>query len=311
MTIATKTGSLILKDGRLTEACKCCECGKCCWRVSGYYGCPGPTATISNGGKEILLCFQDSANCGEQSCEGIGEDTGGCLSGTPCPSAQGINLTTTWTVLEPVTLTISLEGRVEVVDPGFDFTRVYIGATEELYIGSSLGVTDGGDCSMNFVQDSKEVLLEPGCHGILVESSTGDGAWHFGMYSKITFAFSDESKVAECGGGLCTTFSCGEDGQCQPIQSEGEDASLDDCVAECSQGECQNIGFYCCNEGECVRKTWRVCSSNNNGYTGTKSSDEKLGLGFGDGEDAEHWYALPLGSFETLAECREGCSGQR
>ena len=340
MELATQDGALIVVNGQLAGKCECCACGPCCWRVTEFFGCPGPTVTVSNAGKTVLLCFQDSGNCGDLSCERDQEETGGCNSAAPCSHPQGITLTTAFTIKEQVTLTVSVEGRVETVSDGYDTTSVTVQGHDPVTIGSSDGVTGGGDCSMNFVQKAEQFQVPAGCLNITIVSGTGDALWHFGMYSKITLSFSDDTKVAACAGKLCTTFECvvvegkssdektglapdqgcpggiidlengvegceGSTTSCLPVKISANQpgVELNECVIDCSQGECQNVKFYCCTEEQaagdpnevvndepirrdCTKKTWRVCSTDDNGTINT---------------------AIPPGTFRTLAECRENC----
>jgi hypothetical protein len=309
--------------------CSGCCCEQCCWKVTSYSGCPGPVATLEDDGREVLLCFQDSGNCGTQSCEELQKagETAGCAAETPCSATQTISMRTSLRVQEPVTMTVVIEGLVETVDPGYDETTVEIdpvlvlneeqeqvASVGAVTIGSSMGETGGGTCAMNFVRKTEQFSLPAGCIEISIASSTRDALWHFGMYSKITFSFSDESKVASCGAALCTEFVC-EDGTCTPLPTDGGGVTLEECVEECSAGECTSVGFYCCVEGNedrprrCVPRRWRICDTSESGFIGTKSSDEKNKQL--DPEDGlfplDEPIAIPADAFETLQECRQAC----
>lgn len=352
MELVSRDGALIVVNGQLAGNCECCACGPCCWNVTELGGCPGPTVTISNAGKTILLCFQDSDNCGDISCLKDQEQAGGCTSAAPCGHPQFITLTTAFTIKEQVTLTVSLEGRVEAggvaensiggivdLENGVsDSTTVTAGNLGSVRIGSELAQVGGGNCDMSTVQSSKQFEVPAGCLSIQINADTGDGKHHFGMYSKITLTFSDDSKVATCAGKLCTTYECvvveskssdektglapdqgcpggiidlengvegceGSTVSCVPVKTSASQpgVELNECVIDCSQGKCENVKYYCCVDEvddsqavvnpnpvrrDCKKKTWRVCSTDDNGTVDT---------------------TIPAGAFRTLAECRENC----
>lgn len=354
MELVTRDGALIVVNGQLAGQCECCACGPCCWRVTEFSGCPGPTVTVSNAGKTILLCFQDSIACGDISCLHDQEQSGGCTNAAPCPHRQYIRLTTTFTIKEPVTLTVSLQGRVEAnagtpcdtggivdLEPGTacrDVTDVFVGNLGVVHIGTDSAQAGGGECDMATVQNSEQFEVPAGCLEITVIADTGDGKVHFGMYSRVSLTFSDNTKVAACAGKLCTTFECvvveskssdeknglapdqgciggivdleaGVEGcegstlSCVPVRTSANQpgVELNECVIDCSQGTCENVKYYCCVDEvddsqavvnpnpvrrDCKKKTWRVCSTDDNGTVDT---------------------TIPAGAFRTLAECRENC----
>lgn len=343
MKISTRGGKIILAGGKILGDCACCA--KCCWRVAHIQGCPGPKVTVSDGGKEVLICFQDSEQCGAAACESDQEDASGCGGQVPCGLRQQVVLATTFVAKEPGTVTVSIEGNVEAGNAvrGYDATVVWVtdscGVEGYLAISSADAITEevgAGSCKMFDVSRSKTFPVAAGCVHVSINSDTWDALWHFGMYSKVTLEFSGE--VTACDDGLCTDLECktsvvraksqdettgvdgvvggvgdcyGVDGEadkcgtwievktCVPVDKPDGGGNTEDCKADCAEGECETIQFYCCPQKtadgqtpvvgqsrDCKAKQWRVCSTEFLGATDTE---------------------IPNGAYRTLAECREAC----
>lgn len=354
MELVTRDGALIVVNGQLAGQCECCACGPCCWNVTELGGCPGPTVTVSNAGKTLLLCFQDSIACGDISCLHDQEQSGGCTNAAPCPHRQYIRLTTTFTIKEPVTLTVSLQGRVEAnagtpcdtggivdLEPGTacrDVTDVFVGDIGVVHIGTDSAQAGGGYCDMSTVQNSEQFEVPAGCLKITVISDTGDGKVHFGMYSRVTLTFSDDTKVATCAGKLCTTFECvvveskssdektglapdqgctggivdlengvegceGSTVSCVPVKTSASQpgVELNECVIDCAQGKCENVKYYCCVDE--VEDSQAVVNPNP-----IRRDCKKKTLRVCSTDDSGTVdTTIPPGAFRTLAECRENC----
>lgn len=348
MTFSQRDGKLIIADGKLTTDCACCA--ECCWRVSLYHGCPGPKVTISDGGKEVLLCFQDSGQCGEVACNKAQEDIERCTDATPCERTQAISLSTTFVTKAPGTVTVTVEGLVETVSASFDATSVAVsdscGSIGSIGISSSddsekLG---SGSCEMKYVTKSETFPTNAGCVVVLINSTTGDALWHFGMYSKVRLEFSAE--VDECKEGMCSEFACGVgrgaisnvkygdeksswypcwktgvDGEapvdecvhltelaCHPEENPNGGGSTDDCG--CNEGNCDTVRFYCC-------PAKKLSIDEGNGTEGSPGTEPVTGSSRDCQQkswrvcNSEAHGALgslaPSGSYKTLKACREAC----
>jgi hypothetical protein len=166
MTIASKSGGLIIKDGRIAENCECCDCGPCSLFSTVSGNGLGWSVTEQNLPRtlpiSVSFTFIDSSNCNNFGSSDRQRGIADCC----------------FTLAEQTTVFVSVSGNVERQNAGFDISRVLINGNQRALIG---GQNLNAQCSMEFRSDSGSLVLPAGTHRYVFEADTIDGLFHTDM----------------------------------------------------------------------------------------------------------------------------------